>query len=231
MTRRIRSGVLVVAVAGALALSTLPTRASHAPLSHVKGRYPTHGFLWLDDLEFNPATLWVYSDRCKATEASAWSKVKAGLKGGSYEFRGAWPGGIQFHPYACSSTVTNYTYIMLDYMTASQWTGAGHGSYGGHHHYTFAPSSWCAMWGVPHPCGYHISRVHINEPRFETYSTNYKINFLLHETGHSMGFNDYCAHPSIANNGASCTMTTGYLSVDRKMIRDVIYKYSPVYRR
>jgi hypothetical protein len=84
------------------------------------------------------------------------------------------------------------------------------------------------VWGVSHPCGYHISRIHINEPKFDGYSSAYKANFLVHETGHSMGFFDYCGHTSVANNGLYCAMTTGWQPVDRKMVRDVVYKNSPV---
>lgn len=231
-TRGRRSaGVLAIAalVAAIVVLPARPGFATHEPLKHVKGTFPNHGFLWLDDLTA-PSQLYLASDKCKPAEASAWNKVKSGLAGGSTEFKGAWPASITFYAYACTSTVSNGTDIMLDYMTASQWSAAGHGNYGGHHHYTLGSSGWCAIWYVPYPCGYHISRIHINEPRFETYSSAYKINFLLHETGHSMGFFDYCGHTSIANNGMYCGMTTGYVSVDRKMIRDVVYKKSPVYQ-
>lgn len=230
MSRRLRSALIIGAVTGALLFPASPGRATHANASHVKGTFPNHGFLWLDDLSFYPSQLFVYSDRCKSAEASAWSRVRSGLAAGSPEFKGAWPGGISFYAYSCSSTVTNNTDIMLDYMTGSQWASvAGHGNFGGHHHYSIATSSWCAIWSVPHPCGYHISRIHINEPRFETYSSGYKVNFLLHETGHSMGFYDYCGHTSIANNGMYCAMTAGWQSVDRKVLRGVVYKNSPVY--
>ena len=230
MSRRLRSVLIIGAVTGALLLPASPGGATHANTSHVKGTFPNHGFLWLDDLSFYPSELFVYSDRCKPAEASAWSRVRTGLAAGSSEFKGAWPGGISFDAYACTSTVANNTDIMLDYMTGSQWAAvAGHGNFGGHHHYSIATNSWCAIWSVPHPCGYHISRIHINEPRFETYSSGYKVNFLLHETGHSMGFYDYCGHTSIANNGMYCAMTTGWQSVDRKVLRDVVYKNSPVY--
>ena len=230
MTFRIRRTLLIGAVVVAcLGLHARPSFASHQPLSHVKGSFPNHGFLWLDDLNMFPSELYVYSDKCKSAEASAWAKVASGLAGGSVEFKGAWPGGITFRAKACTATVDSYTDIMLDYMTATQWVNAGHGDYGGHHHYSLGSSSWCAIWYVAYPCGYHISRIHINEPRFDGYSSGYKVNFLLHETGHSMGFLDYCGHTSIANNGLSCAMTTGWLPVDRKMVRDVVYKNSPVY--
>lgn len=230
MTFRPRNMIVIGAVVvAALVVPSGPGFATHANASHAKGRFPTHGFLWLDDLSYPSSQLFVYSDRCKPAEASAWEKVRAGLGGGSTEFRGAWRGGIAFYAYACTSTVSTYTDIMLDYMSATQWSDAGHGSYGGHHHYSVASSSWCAIWSVPHPCGYHISRVHINEPRFETYSSGYKANFLVHETGHSMGFYDYCGHTSVANNGMYCSMTTGWLSVDRRVLRDYVYRDSPVY--
>lgn len=230
MTRRLRSVLVIGVVAvGSLVVNAAPSFGTHANASHAKGSFPTHGFIWLDDLTFSSSTLFIYSDKCKSAEATAWNKVKAGLAGGSTEFKGAWPGGISFYAYACTSTVSNYTDIMLDYMTGSTWASYGHGNYGGHHHYSVASSSWCAIWGVPHPCGYHISRIHINEPKFDAYSSTYKANFLLHETGHSMGFYDYCGHTSVANNGLYCGMTTGWQPVDRKVVRDYIYKNSPVY--
>lgn len=232
-SRARRSVKLVLVTALTTAALIVPARpgfATHESLSHVKGTFPSHGFVWLDDLSASPASLFLYSDKCKSAEATAWTKVKSGLAGGSAEFKGAWPGGITFYAYACTSTVTEYTDIMLDYMSATTWASyADHGNFGGHHHYSLGSSSWCAIWGLPYPCGYHISRIHINEPRFETYSSTYKVNFLLHETGHSMGFKDYCGHTSIANNGMYCAMTAGWVSVDRKMVRDVVYKNSPVF--
>lgn len=231
MALKIRRTLVVgVVVAASLGLNVRPSFASDQPSSHVKGTFPSHGFLWLDDLKMYPSELFVYSDKCKPAEASAWAKVKSGLAGGSVEFKGAWPGGISFYAKACTATVDKFTDIMLDYMTATTWASyADHGNFGGHHVYSLGSSSWCAMWYVPYPCGYHISRVHINEPKFDAYSSSYKTNFLLHETGHSMGFSDYCGHTSISNNGLYCGMTTGWQSVDRKMIRDVVYKNSSVY--
>ena len=231
MTFRLRNSVLIGALLAALVIvPSAPSFATHQNSAHAKGRFPSHGFIWLDDLNAASSQLFVYSDKCKPAEATAWQKVRAGLAGGSAEFRGAWRSGVGFYAYACTSTVSNYTDIMLDYMNATTWSNSGHGSYGGHHHYALGSRSWCAIWSVPYPCGYHISRIHINEPRYETYSSAYKANFLVHETGHSMGFYDYCRHASVANNGKYCGMTTGWLSVDRKVLRDYIYRNSPVYR-
>lgn len=231
MFRRLKTVLVVgLAVAGILVALAVPVRATHDNADHAKGSFPNHGFLWLDDLSFYPSQLYVSSDKCKPAEASAWNKIKSGLPGTASEFHGAWPGGISFYAYSCSSSVTSNTDIMLDYMSTTTWSSYGdHGNFGGHHHGALAPSSWCAIWSVPYPCGYHISRIHINEPKFDAYSSTYKVNFLVHETGHSMGFYDYCGHTSVANNGLYCSMTTGWQSVDRKVLRDVIYKNSPVY--
>jgi hypothetical protein len=206
-------------------------QASHDPLKHAKGTYPSHGFLWLDDLKGSGSgnTLWVYSDRCKSAEASTWSALRSQLSGGAAEFRGAWPGGIEFLKAACTSTADQFTDVMLDYMTASQWTAAGHGSYGGHHHVSLGDSSWCQVMGASYPCGYHISRLHINEPRFDNYASSYKVLFLTHETAHSMGFFDYCGHTSVANNDLYCPFHATWHSVDKQMLRNVIYKNSPVH--
>ena len=222
--------VLLIALALALVLPVRPVQATHEPSRMVKGTFPNHGFLWLDDLKSSYSDLFVYSDRCKSAEGSTWSRINAQLAGGRTEFRGAWPSGIEFATVRCTSTVDVYTDIMLDYMTSSQWTAAGHGNYGGHHHYSMGDSNWCsAMGGARYPCGYHISRLHINEPRFDGYSSTYKIYFLMHETGHSMGFYDYCGHSSIANNGALCSLTGAWASGDKKVLRDVVYRNSPVY--
>jgi len=221
--------LLVAVIAAGLVLPSRPAEATHQPLSHVKGTFPAHGFLWLDDLSFYPSELWVYSDRCKSAESTTWLAVKAQLSGSSSEFRGAWPGGISFYAARCTSSVDNSTDIMLDYMTATEWSAAGHGNYGGHHHYSLASSSWCASFYVTYPCGYHISRIHINEPRFDAYSSSYKVSFLLHETAHSMGFSDYCGHVSVANNGMYCPLTGSWKSVDKTMLRDWVYKNSPVF--
>lgn len=221
--------VFLLALVGALALPIPPVHATHEPSKMVKGTFPNHGFLWLDDIKGN-GNIFVYSDRCKPAEESTWSRINSQLAGGTTEFRGAWPQGIDLATVDCTSTVDVYTDIMLDYMTSSQWTAAGHGNYGGHHHYSMGDSSWCSiMGGAPYPCGYHISRLHINEPKFDGYSSTYKIYFLMHETGHSMGFYDYCGHSSIANNGALCSLTGAWASGDKKVLRDVVYKNSPVH--
>ena len=226
--RRVARMLILAVITAGFLFPIRAAEAGHQPLSHVKGTFPNHGFLWLDDLSFFPSQVWVYSDRCKPAEATAWSAFRSQLAGSSTEFRGAWPGGISLYAAKCTSVVDASTDIMLDYMTPSEWSAAGHGNYGGHHHYTLAPSSWCASFSVAYPCGYHISRIHINESKFNLYSTTYRTYFLLHETGHSMGFLDYCGHTSVANNGLYCAMTTGWKSIDRKMLRDVIYKNSPV---
>ncbi len=221
--------VFLCTLVSALVIPVRPARATHEPSKMVKGTFPLHGFLWLDNLKGNGG-VWVYSDRCKSAEGSTWSRIHSQLAGGSSEFRGAWPSGISLVAAKCTSTVDSFADIMLDYMTSSQWTAAGHGSYGGHHHYSMADSNWCAvMGGAPYPCGYHISRLHINEPRFDGYSSSYKIYFLMHETGHSMGFYDYCGHSSIANNGMYCSLTGAWLSGDKKVLRDVVYGNSPRY--
>jgi hypothetical protein len=232
--RRGRFGVVATitiffVLAADLLLPVRPVLATHEPLKMVKGTFPNHGFLWLNRISGN-GTIFVYSDRCKSFESSTWTRIHSQLAAGSAEFRGAWPRGITFAPMACTSTVDVYTDIMLDYMTSSEWTNSGHGSYGGHHHYTLGDSNWCqAMDGHPSPCGYHISRLHLNEPRVDGYSSTYKIYFMMHETGHSMGFYDYCGHVSIGNNGALCGLSGAWMSGDKKVLRDVVYKNSPKY--
>lgn len=226
---RLAATITILLVAAALALPAPQAHATHEPSKMVKGTFPNHGFLWLDNLKGN-GELWVYSDRCKSAEGSTWSRIHSQLAGGTAEFRGAWPSGITLATVACTATVDVYTDIMLDYMTSSQWTATGHGNYGGHHHYSLGDSNWCAaMGGARYPCGYHISRLHINEPKYDGYSSTYKIYFLMHETGHSMGFYDYCGHYSIANNGASCSLKGAWYSGDKKVLRDVVYRNSPVY--
>jgi hypothetical protein len=230
-------GAALVASFLAAALSALllfPQRveASHQNSQHVKGTYPNVGFLWLDDIKQSRSSgglLWVYSDRCKAAEPAAWAYLRGQLAGGAPEFRGAWPRGIEFVKSTCTSTVDQWADVMLDYMTATQWTNAGHGSYGGHHHVTMADSAWCASFGARYPCGYHVSRFHINEPRFDGYSATYKTWFFTHETSHAMGFLDYCGHTSVANNDYYCPFHPSWYSLDKKLLRDVVYKNSPVH--
>lgn len=229
--RSFRRALVIGAIAGAM-LIPIPVRASHAPLSHVKGTFPNHGFLWLDDINNRAGwdnKLFVYSDRCKPFEANTWNTLNSQLPAGSSDFRGAWPRGITFVGAACTGSVDNYTDIMLDYMTATQWSAAGHGSYGGHHHYTLGDANWCEAMGAAFRCGYHISRIHINEPRVDGYAAAYRVQFLIHETGHSMGFYDYCGHTSVANNGMSCVLRGQWYSVDRRTLRDVVYQNSPIY--
>jgi hypothetical protein len=44
-----------------------------------------------------------------------------------------------------------------------------------------------------------------------------------------MGFYDYCGHYSISNNGQSCNLRGLWYSGDKKVLRDVVYKNSPVF--
>jgi hypothetical protein len=228
--RSVTAAVFGIAFAGRLVLPIGTAEAIYEPTKLVRGTFPWHGWLWLDDIRSGSTSLWVYSDRCKSAEPSTWSTINSQLAGGAPEFRGGWPGGIDFIRAACTSSVDIYTDIMLDYMTSSQWSSySDHGNFGGHHHWTVADSTWCQTMSARYPCGYHISRIHINEPRFDGYSSTSKIWFLMHETGHSMGFHDYCGDLSIGNNGLYCPLRGRYYSNDKKALRDVVYKNSPIY--
>lgn len=233
-----RSAIAGMIVGWLFALPLQPASATHQPWSHVRGTFPNVGILWID-MEHAPE-VWQSSDKCKSGESTMRSTGTSQLKG--YEDGNTswgplkWPFGIDFVKYSQTSTcatttVDNYTDWHLDYESTSTWTSHGHGTtYGGATYSYNAPSSWCSFWNVPSPCGYHISRTHIWEYRYDTkYSTSYRPKFLLHESGHAMAFFDYCGHTSVSNNDFSCPISSGYQSIDRTMLDKYIYKNSPVY--
>ena len=248
----------MVVIAAFIWALVLPLSAAQAiETAHAKGSYPSHGYFMIDNWQSvwytTPADVWVSSDRCKAEEATLRSKIASQLAGSSPEFTYSgvrwWKAGIKFSSYwgggsTCKTTkIDIYTDIHFDYMTLSEWTASGRSNtYGGDNvsYYTGSSSCcpntggkitgsyFCDVYGKSYPCGYHPSIVTINEPRFNGYTSSYRTNFLLHETGHSMGFKDYCdTHNSISRNGTSgCPLSGGYTSLDKSVLRQHIYKNS-----
>jgi len=225
---RVRSGMLrgpaplwiAVVVGTAIGLAT-PAGAHQIPMHSA---YPNHGWHWL--ARNTEAQLWVSSERCHAAEQMAWDRIQNTTDGSASEFRGAWPSGLDLSQARCDGQVTRSIDIVLDYMSESEWFAAGHGNYGGHVHSSIATEAYCSYWGLSHPCGLHPSRIHIRRVRFNNYSggDTTRRNFLIHESGHSLGFTDYCGVDAVSNYGATnCSLPSGWVSIDRQEMRDHIY--------
>lgn len=218
----------VLAMAAAfLSLALLPDLAgAHTLPMHLA--YPDHGYAWMARYTDGGTSIWLISERCEPTEVNAIDTIRNTTSGSRSEFRGAWPSGISIYRAACSGTVQNSTDIVLDYMTDAEWDAQHSSVFGGHVHSSLASASWCDYYGhtkINNKCGIHPSRIHIRTSRFLGYSDTTKRNFLIHETSHSFGFKDYCSVDAITNNTGSstCTLPAGWISLDRKEIRDHIY--------
>ena len=243
---RLAFSVLSLAAIWLLILEMSAAQARHADTSHALGRYPNTGFAWIDQYKTTGAWIYVSSDLCKAEENTMLSRVNQTLPGGSLEFSGWWPSGIEFIRYTneadCTTTTTDdLTDIHFDYLSPSAWDAAhpcpqfcstGDNEFGGHTHQSLAPQSWCDLFGFPkegtyHRCGYNPVRIEVNNDRYNnvygTLGTNYRRDFLLHETGHAMGFRDYCGHTSVSRQHPTCSWSGGYMALDREMFRQYIY--------
>jgi hypothetical protein len=169
--------------------------------------------------------------------------MRATTSGSKSEFRGKWPSGIAPTETSCGSVFDYSVDIILDWMTDSEWTAAGHGDFGGHVHSYVADEQYCDYYQFtkydpdgPPPnggpkgniaCGLHGSRMHVKTSRYLGYSSDTtRRNFLIHELGHSYGFIDYCGDDNrVTNNtgAAGCSLPAGWGSVDRQEMRDHIY--------
>jgi hypothetical protein len=204
--------------------------------------FPYNGFRWI---QLNPRiSLYRTTDRCKQPQIrdsrENFNDQLAGSAGGrTDDFAYEWTHGMDMlqHPTDadgnCVTTgdIDEFTDIHLDWKTFSQWyNDLGRGNYGGVTTSTLGTTNWCDIWGANHPCGIHTSRIELNEYRFDNvYSAAYGTKVLIHESGHSMGFNDYCGggmsnYESISKDDASCSFSSGYTNLDRARLYDLIYK-------
>lgn len=188
--------------------------------------YPNHGYPWI--ARYDPAVdIYLISERCEPTELNARDNILVSTRWTS-EFRGMASYGIYLNRIRCDGNIDVNTDIALDYLTDSEWFAWHSGDFGGHVHSFVAGSDWCDYWGqtkINGRCGIHPSQIHIKTSRFLNYSTTTKINFFVHETSHSLGFQDYCGVDAITNNTntSSCTLPSGYAPLDRQEMRDHIY--------
>lgn len=223
---RLRKGfaarlMIVVAVLASITLSAV---AGTAEANHRKGTYGNHGYQWFARwTDFAVAD--VTSDYCNDREIGVYSRIKSSTANKSY-MTARWPSGIRLRratTNGCDGVVTNYIDIKLNYQSNFSTT---HGNYGGENHSTVGSSSWCAIFSAPHPCGYHISLVHLNKSRFtsSSYSNAYRERLIMHETGHSLGLAHHCTSDAIMNDGSSgCnggkwTAVMSYQTTDRQGI-------------
>ena len=216
--RTARIGATLVA----LSASAFLVLASGAFASHVYGTYGNRGYAWL--ARFYDVDVWVTSDYCNQAELDAFTAVRNSTAG-TTEFNDRWPSGLRMERMSCDGVVDNTIDISLDYSDFKVTHGGA--THGGENHSTLAPSSFCAYWGHPYPCGSHPSVVHMNQPKFLNTSDAGRRRLIMHETGHSHGLAHHCTGDSVMNDGTSgCNggrwlVVTGYLATDRQGIRNV----------
>jgi len=223
LTSQVRRLRLFLSLALALgAFTLLAGSGPSATADHIYDPYGLRGYLWFARYD-DYAIAYVTSDRCSARETGAYDRIRNSTVG---EFPVRWPSGIRLSQYTCDGVVTKYVDIKLDYDPNFATT---HGDYGGQNHSTLAPSTFCAFWGAPYPCGSHPSTVHLNLSRFtsSSYSNAYRERLIMHETGHSLGLNHHCSSDAIMNsglsdcNGGRWTSVMSYQETDRQGIRNV----------
>lgn len=205
------------------------------------GTYPDYGFYFWSNGDPYPET-WISSNRCKSYEAGAWSRIKSSTYNKSDGFGTRWE-YLDFFKYRCDGGENDSVDIRLRYLpggtsSSGKWCQTNHcgGSYGGNYagenHQELAPKSWCEIWGLTSSkCGQHIPVVHLNEERIDNYDNKaLKERALIHETGHSIGFKDYCpgdSYNGIMENGkSSCNNNgnwkdTNYTAFDRDGVYDI----------
>jgi len=238
--------LLLAFIFNVLAVTSAPVNAAYticglAPNAHVNSArggctYPYNGFRWM---QVGPGTIYKISNTCRTPEESSLrADFATQLSGnGSGAFATTWPSGWHIERYpnlnACqtSTTVDNLVDIKLDWQAYATWYGAGRGNYGGVTSSVLGSAAWCATFGDPWPCGFHISTIQLNQYRFNNvYTAAYGTQVLMHEVGHAMGFNDYCGggmspYNSISENDSDCGGAFGhYQPIDRSRIVDTIYK-------
>lgn len=184
------AGILLAA----FCLGTAP-----AASAHIEGQYGQRGYIWLQ--YYWNGTIWVTSTDCNNRELGAYDRILSSTAG-KPEFANRWSDGLVLVQKRCDGVVGTQIDIKIIYedVVASWW---------GYNDSDRAPSSWCAMWDVPHPCGSHPSRVHIKLSSWQNHGDMWRERLIMHETGHSLGIAHHCADDSIMNtpagNGPACT--------------------------
>jgi hypothetical protein len=193
--------------------------------NHITGTYGNRGYTWLARYyDMSGGLEWITSNYCTTSELNAIDDIRNSTAGTS-QFAGKWPSGLRMLRNDCNGQVTDFIDISLSYSDFCVTHGCG--TFGGENHSTLAPSSWCAIWGAPYPCGSHPSTVHLNKPKFLNTSNQGRRRLIMHETGHSQGLDHHCNSDSLMNDGTSgCNggrwlEVTGYLATDRQGILNV----------
>ena len=215
MLKRVRLVVMRAAITCLVASLLASVPSSPAQADHRYDTYPGRGYMWFATYD-NFASVDVASNNCNPRELEAYDRVLATTYG---EFPVRWPSGIRMYRENCTGTGGTGIDIKLSYEPPSNFNN---NSYGGWNQNTPAPSSWCAIWGRPHPCGTHPAIVHLNNGRFgnSPYSDHYRRRLIMHETGHSFGLAHHCSANAIMNdgtsgcNGGAWTNINGYQQTD-----------------
>lgn len=100
------------------------------------------------------------------------------------------------------------------------------GTYGGENFHVFATPQWCRSWGLNQDqCGWEFTYIHINKTRWQGKvsrgETYWPARLIIHELGHTVGLNDYCAADAAMNNslggcnGGKWAGITSWTAIDR----------------
>jgi hypothetical protein len=145
---------------------------------------------------------------------TAYSTVRSSTTGYPEMPSSIWPNGYNMVQNNWTGTWNNYVDIMF------QWADRTGNSVGQTYSYA-EPSSWCAFWGQPYPCG-NYSIIQLDNTRWANYGAgSLRQRLITHETGHAIGMFDYCSSDSIMNNGdpicnsGRWTAVMSYQSIDR----------------
>lgn len=193
--------------------------------------YPGGNHLWISDEKSHDSALFLSSNNCTQEELDGLAAIESSTSGYSelYDF----PRGYHISRERCDGGVDNTIDIQLIYQDCTTWKSnhpddtssdcTGAGGYGGENHHILADEAWCSLWNATYRCGWKLTYIHMNKARWNSRDAAWRKRLLLHELGHAVGLDDYCANDAAMNNGLSgClgssgvwTSLTGWTKYDR----------------
>lgn len=220
---RARRGLITACLVTAV-FGVLLANPDLAAANHIKGAYPNQGFLWMSKDKNYSGAVWATSTRCNQSESDAWELVRSSTVN-KVEMR-RWTNGIQMRTERCDGLFMMNVDFKINYLPQALFRQRSGRFIGGRNIDAPATADFCLFWSVPagRRCG-NRPEVQINQDKFFSNPppSNYQKRELMHESGHSHGFNGnphHCNSRSINNDGSSgCSYdwlnTLSYQSTDR----------------
>jgi hypothetical protein len=184
----------------ALVIGSVAGLTGTASANHHKGTFPNQGLLWTSGYEAYSGIVFISSNHCNPSENNTWTVVQNSTKGQSSMSR--WSSGLLMQADRCDGVYDNWDDMQIVYKDQSYFRQSDGSYIGGRNVDTLAPSSYCAFFSKPYPCGMR-PQVQINTNKFFANSATYQVRELLHETGHGNGLSHHCTSDSIMNDGSS----------------------------